>query len=86
MSAVFSAVSLNVQGIRNKIKRQKILKYCKKYKADVILLQETHSQPQDENLWKEEWGSDIIFSHGTNQKAGVAMLIGKKTSRMSNRE
>ena len=27
---------------------------------------------------EEEWGSDIVFSHGTNQKAGVAMLIGKK--------
>ena len=53
MSADFSAVSLNVQGIRNKIKKTKDIKILQKIQADVILLQETHSQPQDEKLWKK---------------------------------
>jgi len=72
-----SVISLNVQGLRNKLKREKIFQYCRRYKANYILLQETHSLPQDEVLWKKEWGDDIIFSHGTNHSAGVAILMGK---------
>ena len=34
-----------------------------------------YSEPNDETLWKNEWGGDIPFSHGTNRKGGVCILI-----------
>lgn len=52
--------------------------YFKSKKLDIILLQETHSKPEDEALWSREWGGDIWFSHGTTQSQGVAVLINKK--------
>ncbi len=40
-----------------------------------MLLQETHSTPGDEVLWKREWGGDVYFSHGSSKSKGVAILI-----------
>ena len=40
-----------------------------------VFLQETHSLVSDENQWQTEWGSDIIFSHGSNNSRGVAILF-----------
>ena len=34
--------SLNVRGIRDKLKRMTVLNYIKKFKADVVLLSEAH--------------------------------------------
>ena len=42
-------VSLNVRGLQNKNKRNRIFQYFKTKKFDIILLQETYSTPQDEN-------------------------------------
>ena len=44
-------------------------------KADLIFLQETHSTKAGEYRWKKEWGSEIIFSHGSSNARGVAILI-----------
>ena len=41
MSIVFS--SLNVRGLKNNIKRKAIFLFCKEVKANLILLQVTHS-------------------------------------------
>ena len=40
-----------------------------------MLLQETHSTINDERLWQSEWGNKIIFSHGTSNSRGVAILF-----------
>ena len=37
-------------------------------------LQETHSDLTCEGRWKGEWGGNIIFSHGTSNSMGVAIL------------
>ena len=47
----------------------------KKYHRGITLLQETHSTTADENYWVEDWGGDIIFSHGNSRSRGVAILI-----------
>ena len=47
-------VSLNVRGLQNKKKRNRIIQYFKMKKFGVILLQETYSTLQDENKWKNE--------------------------------
>ena len=41
----------------------------------MIFLQETHSSKEREAQWKKEWGVEILFSHGSTNARGVAVLI-----------
>ncbi len=68
-------VSLNVRGINNFKKRRSIFNYCRKQKADLFLLQETHGTKQVEMQWQHEWGGKILFSHGSNNSRGVAIIF-----------
>ena len=68
-------LSLNVRGIREQTKRRSIFSYLKDQKANIYFLQETYSEPADEILWKNEWGGELFFSHGTNHSKGVCILI-----------
>ena len=70
-----SVVSLNVRGIREQTKRRSIFSYLKDQRANVYFLQETYSEPADENMWINEWGGKMFFSHGTNHSKGVCTLI-----------
>ena len=73
--ASLKLVSLNVRGLGDFKKRKMIFLWAKRQKADILLLQETHSTNNLEQQWKNEWGGEIIFSHGTNRARGVAILI-----------
>ena len=64
----------NVRGLRQKIKRTKIFLHAKE-RGDIIFLQETHSIPDDEEIWKNEWEGDIFFSHGTSASKGAMILV-----------
>ena len=68
-------VPLDVRGLSNFQKRRAFFTWCRKQKADLIFLQETHSTKAGEYKWKKEWGSEIIFSHGSSKARGVAVLI-----------
>lgn len=70
-------VSFNVNGIRTESKRRTIFNFLKSQKANIILLQETHSKSEDEILWSNEWGNKILFSHGSNLVKGVAIMFQK---------
>ena len=71
-----SFLSLNVRGLNdNKKKRRKIFSSCKKQNTDVVFLQKTYSTAEVENIWTNEWGNQINFSHGTNHARGVAILF-----------
>ena len=74
MNAAVKLISLNVKGIGNFHKRRAILTWCRK-RADICLLQETHSTEKIENQWKNEWGTELIFCHGSSNSQGVAILI-----------
>ena len=72
--------SLNVRGLNNDMKHRWVVHYLKKYQPDLCLLQETYvSGTKKENLWASEWGNRCIFSNGTSNKCGVAILLTKKT-------
>ena len=75
MTDVFKIVSLNIKGSSNFQKRRTMFTWCRKRKADIIFLQETHSAVKTETQWKNEWGADIITSHGSSNARGVAILI-----------
>ena len=76
MSCVIA--TFNANGLRQTYKRKAVFHYLKQKKYDVILLQETHSTSADENLWKCEWGGNILFSHGNSRSNGVAILFHHK--------
>ena len=68
-------LSLNVRGLGNFRKRRAIFTWCRKQKADLIFLQETHTTKNCESHWKKEWDSSIMFSHGSTNARGVAVLV-----------
>ena len=49
--------------------------FLKDFKANIYFLQETYSDLRDEIIWKNEWGGEIFFSHGTSHSKGVCILI-----------
>ena len=46
-----------------------------------FFLQETHSKGDSEAQWKNEWGADIVMSHGRPHSCGVAILFKKGVDR-----
>ena len=60
----YDILSLNVRGIREQSKRRSIFSYLKDQKSKFCFLQETYSDLNDENIWRNEWGGEIFFSHG----------------------
>lgn len=69
--------SLNVRGIRNKVKRTALFNYFKQMKYDIICLQETHGTKEDFKIWEKHWGAECIFQEGTNRSKGEAILVSK---------
>ena len=69
-------LTLNVRGLRDNIKRRAIFNFYRN-KGDIICLQETHSEENDEQGWAMEWGGDILFSHGSTNARGVCTLLKK---------
>lgn len=67
--------SLNVRGLRESVKRKALFLYCKGQKSNCIFLQETHSSDSDVSFWSNQWGSKILFSHGSTRSGGVAILF-----------
>ena len=68
-------LSLNVRGLSNFHKRRAIFSWCRKQKPDLIFLQETHSTAERQDQWRKEWGASVLFSHGSTNARGVAVLI-----------
>ena len=72
-----SFVTYNTRGIRNRTKRRSIFRHIRvAYTNSIVILEETHSRPEMESIWRSEWGGQIYFSHGSESgQAGVAILV-----------
>lgn len=70
-------ITLNTNGLRSPLKRRALLNDLRKFKGDIILLQETHSTLQEEKIWLSEWGAQGYFSHGKSNARGVAILFSR---------
>lgn len=71
-------LTYNVNGLSEEKKRRKIFQQLENKNAHIILLQETHSNKQIIQKWKEEWkGSSFWHSSGTFKSCGVAILFSK---------
>ena len=65
----FKILSWNVRGLKDRKKRRSI------FRQHFAVLQETHSTPDCEQCWRSEWGSNVLFSHGSNLSKGVCILV-----------
>ena len=61
--------TLNVNGLTNKTKSLNVLNFLKKYKCDVLFLQETHLSDF------KDWHGKVYSSQGTARSAGTAILF-----------
>ena len=59
-----SLLSLNVRGLRNKVKRRSIFSFLKDQNCDIFFLQETFSEPKDESIWENV---EVVFFFPTGQ-------------------
>ena len=70
-----SFLSLNVRGLGNKEKREKIFQWLKSQDKHFYFLQETHASTQTKSNWEREWGYSAFFSGNTSNSEGVGILI-----------
>ena len=68
-------ISLNVRGLRDRLKRKKIFLWIRQQKCDVAFLQETYWSKEIESFVHSDWNGQSFFNHGTNHSKGVAILI-----------
>ena len=74
MASSLCIISLNVWGLHSQDKQLKLFNWLMvNHKADVALLQDTHSTPNDEKQWHEKWQGDIYYSH-EQQEARVSHI------------
>ena len=78
-SSDYKIMTFNVRGLRETSKRRSIFRHIHtKYPDTIAVLQETHSSEEVESIWKNEFGSDIIFAHGKSlYQGGIAICLPK---------
>ena len=69
-------ISLNCSGIADTLKHRIIFNYYKE-RAKIICLQETHSSRDMEEIWENEFGGTILFSHGETNARGTCICLKK---------
>ena len=75
-----SIITLNVVGLRNDLDRLHFFRNLTTTRADIFLLQETHSIITDRRKWTDEWremsdGGDIYFSHSPQSDSRGAAIL-----------
>ena len=71
----FQMISLNARGLVDHKKRTSVFNWLAKKKIDIIFLQETHSNLQSEQKWKNEWRGIVHMSHGTSNSRGCMIMF-----------
>ena len=68
-------LTLNINGLRDQVKRAAFLRWLLLLQADIACLQETHSSSSAEaTSWFSSSGFDVVASHGSVKSAGTCIL------------
>ena len=68
--------TINVHGIAEFAKRQKVFHSLLASNFDIFVLQETHlADINHGKLWENQWGGRALWSPGTTRSAGVGVLV-----------
>ena len=71
-----SIFSMNCNVLSDNLKRIAVFSKLKKKTNGIIMLQETHSTPEMEQRWQNDWrNKQMYFSHGASNSKGVAIII-----------
>ena len=70
-------ISLNVRGIRNKVKRNSIFQWLNDQKVDIALLQETFLDEELNKYISKEWSGVMLSTYGSLHSRGVSILFRK---------
>ena len=69
---------MNVRGINDKEKRNKLFYWLRRQKVDIVFLQETHcGNRASEYKWSKEWEAESYWSVDKSNSKGVAILFNK---------
>ena len=71
-------LSCNVRGLANMNKHQKMFRFLREKNPDIVFMQETHSKKSDQNLWRSQWGANIIFDNDSSKAKGVCICFSKR--------
>ena len=71
-------LSVNIRGLNKSLKRCTVFRWLHHQNCSFVFLQKTYSSTECENIWQTEWGSEVLFSHGTNHSKGTMILINPK--------
>lgn len=71
-------LTLNCNGLNNKIKSKRILSTLLKSQADIVFLQETHKTKSSDPLFETTRYPTQIQAYGTSKSRGVAILFSAK--------
>ena len=70
-------LSINCQGLASVSKRVDVFNYLKSKSCQIYCLQDIHSTAATENFIRCQWGNECIFSSGTSNARGIAILFNK---------
>ena len=77
-----SLATINVNGLRDKKKRDLVFNLLVAKKLDIICIKEIHSTKDDLIRWQNEWkncgGGNSSFNCGTSNSRNVGILLSKK--------
>ena len=70
--------TFNVNSMSEQAKGIAVISFLETVKADVILVQETHSRPHQEKAWQKEWrrGQALFHSNTENENAASIAFLG----------
>lgn len=68
-------ISMNCQGLSNKMARSDTFNFLKGKRFSIYLLQDTHFTTREENYIRTQWGFECLFSNFSSQSRGVAILF-----------
>ena len=68
-------LTLNVQGVRDKCKQQRLFQWAKQQKANVLFLQETHLTAETYEQINRQFQGTVLHCSGSSNSRGVAILI-----------
>ena len=69
--------SVNVRGLRSKLKRKSVFSFFRERKYDIICLQEIYITKDVSDGWVKEWGGKLIFNDFTSHCFGQVILLSK---------
>ena len=70
-------LSVNCQGLGSMEKRLDLFNYLKQKQCQIYCLQDTHTTKTSENFFRSQWNSECLFSSGSSNARGVAILFSK---------